>query len=249
MMKLDYAVEMAVLDHANKELPRECCGLIVIIKGKQKYWPCKNLSDPSEDGRDLFIMDSDDYQGAEEAGEIVAIVHSHPRTPPIPSPSDRASCEASGLPWLIVNPVTSAWGECAPCGFRAPLVGREWVWGVQDCWTLVRDWYGEHGVVLPDWDRPKTPEDFEASPMFESCWEEAGFQKVSFSQLKHGDAILMSISNSKPNHVGVYIGDQMILHHFRGRLSSRDIYGGWLQECTGWVGRLSMYPDGLPRNA
>jgi cell wall-associated NlpC family hydrolase len=43
----------------------------------------------------------------------------------------------------------------------------------------------------------------------------------------------MSIEGQGLNHVGVYIGDQLVLHHLRGRLSSRDLYGGWLQKSTG----------------
>jgi len=219
------------LDHAKAEAPQESCGLLVIIKGRERYWPCKNLSESPEE---LFVLDPVDYAVAEDGGEVMAVVHSHPITKAEASEADLVACEKSGLPWHIVSLVTNAWTEINPSGYKQPLLGRQWTWGVSDCWTLVRDWYAEElGIQLRDWDRPALST-FNEKPLFDECWVDAEFEEITLDQLQKGDSLLMNIDGASGlNHCAVYLGDQQILHHLRGRLSSRDAINGYYLKNTG----------------
>tara|TARA_R100000234_G_scaffold108770_1_gene80341 strand:+ start:3540 stop:4241 length:702 start_codon:yes stop_codon:yes gene_type:complete len=219
------------LIHAKQQDPKESVGLLLNIRGKEKYYPCRNLSMTSYQ---CFILDPEDYIAASNVGEIIAIIHSHPITPPIPSQADKVSCENSNLPWHIVNPKTEQWGYCEPCGYQAPILGRQWVWGITDCWSLVRDWYKEEkNIVLRDWERPPTPEDFLKDPMFERCAWRTGFRQLRTDEkLINGDLLFMSILGNGLNHVAIFL-DGDVLHHLTDRLSCIEPYSEWLLKCTG----------------
>ena len=219
------------LVHAKNQDPKESCGLLIDVKGKEKYYPCKNLSSYSQQ---CFIIDPEDYAKAEDNGKVLAVVHSHPVTPPIASQADMISCEESGLIWHIVNPKTEQWGFYKPSGYKPPLIGRHWVWGITDCWSLVRDWYKENlGITLRDWERPTTPEEFIDNPMFEKCAWRTGFRQLrSDEKLKNGDLLFMSIMATGLNHVAIFL-DGDVLHHLADRISCKEPYNQWLLKCTG----------------
>ena len=217
--------------HAKEQDPKESCGLLLNIKGKEIYHPCRNLAITDHQ---CFIIDPEDYVKADDRGEIIAIIHSHPITPPTPSQADKVSCEHSNLPWHIVNPRTEKWGYCEPTGYKPRLLGRQWVWAVTDCWTLVRDWYKEEkNIQLRDYKRPTTPEEFYKNPLLEILLPERGFKLLEPNELlMNGDVLAMDMGFGKLNHVAIFLNGE-VLHHLTDRLSCREPYSAWLQKCTG----------------
>ena len=221
----------AALAHAKDQDPEESCGLLLNIRGKERYYPCRNLSAESDE---YFILDPEDYIKGSNLGEITAIIHSHPDTLPVPSQADKMSCEQTKLPWHIVNPKTETWGYYEPCGYKAPLLGRPWVWAVTDCWSLIVDWYKEEkNIELLDYERPTRIEEFTDDPVFERYLPSRGFRLLKPDEpLINGDVLAMSILGKGLNHVGIFI-DGDVLHHSADRLSCREPYNPWLLKCTG----------------
>lgn len=89
---LPYEIALDLLDHARRELPNEACGLLsgdATSGHADRYHPARN-ADGSPLRYDLHPEDLVAIMlGIEAAGrDLVAIFHSHTRTPPIPSPTD-----------------------------------------------------------------------------------------------------------------------------------------------------------------
>ena len=80
-----------------------------------------------------------------------------------------------------------------PEGYVPELLGRPWVWGVTDCWSLVVDWYKqEKGIELKDYARTMTPQEFLENPLFEDYAWRTGFRELrSDEKLEEGDVLLI----------------------------------------------------------
>lgn len=216
----------SALAHAMSEIPRESCGLVIVRKGREVYRPCRNMAH----GDDHFTLHPDDYAAAEAEGEVVGVVHSHVFIPPQPSQADLVGCERTGLEWHIVNVPTGAWHSFQPTGYTAPLVGRVFSHGVLDCYALIRDWYEqERGITLLDFERHDHWWQH-GQNLYADNFRKAGFEPCE--ELHEGAVLLMQVGSPVPNHAGIYLGEDIILHHVQGRLSSRDVYGGYWRKCT-----------------
>ena len=231
-MNLTESIKKQALAHAKEDFPNEAVGLVHVVKGKNRYFKCENIAETPDEH---FILNPKDYLEAEKKGEITAVIHSHPKTNPAPSPADMVACEASGLPWFIVNPNTETWGSYKPAGFELPYVGREFSHGIVDCYSLVRDFYKrEFGLQLNDYNRRDQWWE-KGENMYLDNFSKEGFLSVDLSNVSYGDLFLMQLESPVPNHAGIYLDNGIVLHHVQGRLSSRDVYGGYYQKVTAKV--------------
>ncbi|WP_208612211.1 C40 family peptidase [Xenorhabdus beddingii] len=218
----------AIMTHAKDEYPNECCGLVIQHSRKQQYIRCRNTAPaPTEQ----FSLHPEDYTEAEDMGTIVAIVHSHPDATTQPSQLDIAQCDLSQVPWVIVSWPEGDIRTIMPIEGIKPLLGRPFVHGIWDCYSIVRDWYRlERDIEIPDfarsdgwWNRGEN--------LYLKHYASADFVECS-GELQVGDVIIMQVQASEPNHAGIYIGEGLMLHHMYGQLSNRVPYSGYWQERT-----------------
>lgn len=241
----DPAAIAAAKAHAVAEWPRESCGLVT----PEGYVACHNVSaTPLDD----FEIAPEDFISA----EVLGVVHSHPCTDKRillrePSAADMRGQMASGVPWGIIQS-KSGWasdplwfGDTLPI---PPLLGREFINGVTDCYSIIRDAYRlpENGIAnwpydpvsLPDFPRDYAWEQ-DGGSLYLDNFSAAGFVRIAEAQVRVGDVFLAQIrtprSNPTPNHGGLYVGDGLILQHLARKLSARDVAARWRPFITHWL--------------
>jgi proteasome lid subunit RPN8/RPN11 len=220
----------AMRDHALSSPSQEVCGLIA---GGQ-YFPCDNKCLEPES---FFAIAAEDYVRAEEAGPIEAIFHSHIGRNNKFSPEDIKACKTLNLPWIIFCLGTSEWLYADPTG-NAPYIGRPWVYGIYDCYSLLRDFYQrEFNIQLDDYERGAEFE-WQSSEwrMFEKNVKGQGFIEVETASQK-GDMLLMQLQSQFANHTGVLVkpNRNIFYHHLLDRFSEETVYGGYWAKHTNKV--------------
>lgn len=188
--------------------PEEMCGILT----KNDFVALKNTSStPME----AFRINS--IELAPYVDTIVAIVHSHcyrrerPSVFDIRTPSlrDMQEQNVTGIPWLIIG--TEGINVLEPLEIpRIPseeLLGRPFIWFINDCYTLVQDYYKYFlNIELP---AAKITSDYRElrhyNKTFEPYIEEYGFYEVKgIDDMQNGDIILMDNGVASQNHLGVY---------------------------------------------
>lgn len=232
------ATQQAIINDASDKYPRECCGFIV----NREYVPCNNIADSDSE----FRIDPRDVVRAEKLGKIEAIVHSHPDGSSNPSTFDKLQMSKHGVPWVIVAYPEIDIAVHTNKDYTAPLINREYIHGVLDCYSIVKDYYSrELSIELDNFERvDKWWESASNSDLYVDNFASQGFVQVD--SLQRHDLILCRVMPTEHvNHALIYLGDDgsltseqservvgnhLMLHHPYLRRSRREIYGTIWQE-------------------
>jgi proteasome lid subunit RPN8/RPN11 len=225
--------------HALRSYPAEACGVLC----GAVYVPCHNAAETPL--RDFRISAKELAQIRAQHGKVTAVLHSHPyqanaapqHPPEWPSGADMENWIKSRKPWGIA----ACDGEGVSKllwlddGDPEPLIGREFVWGVNDCYSLIRDWYRqERGIKLKNfarhwkfWER--------GAALYEDNFGAAGFVAVEASQVQVGDVVLMRYGTRTSAHGGIVTGTDQLLHHLWHKQSGYDSLHKWERLVTKYL--------------
>ena len=199
---------------------REICGLIL---RDGSIVSCPNVH---PDPINHFQIATTEYAKYEPL--VKGIYHSHVNDVPNFTAPDVDLVYSLNQP-LILYSLTRNHFRIADLSGEQPLIDREFVYGINDCYSLVKDYYQQklsikHGSYhrsgdTADWD--KTEWDW-----IDRQFEVEGFYPVR-GDIKEHDVLAMSLvdGNMSINHLAVYVGDNMFMHQLCNRKSRLDVWG------------------------
>jgi proteasome lid subunit RPN8/RPN11 len=222
--KIEGQIEIIV----KEEYPNEICGFII----DDEFIQMKNIAeDPVRD----FRIDEKEYLRYKK--KIKAIIHSHADYPHL-SKTDMVQQIATALPCGVAFVDKGYYEGMVYFGDQVipyPLKERQFIHGVFDCYSLVRDYYRiERNVAIPIFPRDNFWWEKDPSLLKDHC-EEAGFDYIDESQAKEGDVFFMQLRAPVINHSGIYLGNGEIIHHLYNKLSRQEPLGRWTKYITDWL--------------
>lgn len=216
-----------IKEKAVKNLEEETCGFI--LENDEVI----EVPNTHEERKNNFRIDSSEIIKYEEYG-IKGIWHTH-LTEENFSPKDQTVMRSDTLPWAIYCIATNKFTE-ADFSKTAPFIGRPFIYGIWDCYALVRDYLAEIDIELPDWKRGAYGEWEEPTfREFDNNWVNYDMIPINDKHYQKYDIACMNLGNT-PNHIdhiGIFSDNRKtLLHHPADRRSRHNRWSQWLEQRT-----------------
>ncbi len=106
ILRIPQAIHLAIIEHARAELPNECVGMLVGSKEgmvRERYALVNELRSEKRFLSEPYSMLRAEKQRRAGGYEVLAIYHSHPSSPPLPSRYDIADHLSPEVMCIIVS--------------------------------------------------------------------------------------------------------------------------------------------------
>ena len=155
-----------------------------------------------------------------------------------PTEQELEEMTSLGMPMLKVALPVGTYMMYYPLSLEEalPFEHRQWSPNNADCYRLALDYYKRElsiklPIVVTHENYVAQSRSYAGQNLFLTNWESSGFVQVMTPQ--HGDVIYMRTGNPTvqgPDHCGIYLDSNHILHHYINRLSTaQDFTGMWRQ--------------------
>ncbi|HHZ97554.1 MAG TPA: hypothetical protein EYN67_18890 [Flavobacteriales bacterium] len=142
-MNLTKHIKEHIKSHALKDRPNECCGLIVEKNTKHKVFKCNNISTSPLTS---FSLDPLDYLKCSSQGKIKSVYHSHLEEEEF-SEADKTNSSYHNVNYIMFNIKNNSFREFNPKKQQTLYLNKPFKVGVNDCFTLVRDYLSENTKI------------------------------------------------------------------------------------------------------
>ncbi|BAU12889.1 hypothetical protein LEP3755_34220 [Leptolyngbya sp. NIES-3755] len=222
----------------------EICGVVI----QDELYVSKNVSPEPRLNAAYDSETIDRIQLALKNHRKPTLFHTHTRHSKLDdfSVQDIKSSRAWKLPSFLLHVPSGIPRYYDPLEVK-PLLGREWHWSYQNCYTLAQDYYRSLGIQLSDF-YLESPDEFN-DPRFNRFAENVlaqGFRRLRPNEaLQESDFLLFNLVGLNPNHCGVFLAPERnrFLHQLVNRLSKESIYGSEYRNLTHSVYRHRTLDD------
>lgn len=115
------------------------------------------------------------------------------------------------------------------------LIGRQYSAGKADCYGLCVDYYRDvFGLDLTNIARPEEWWLDSRMDIINDLFQVDGWENIgcNLRNLQPGDALIFALVSGKANHLGVYVGNGMFIHHLYKRMSCEEsLAQKWMSRC------------------
>ncbi len=199
--------------HALVDKPNEACGLILKNNNNYSYFPCRNIAYVKTG---MAILDPLDYIRANSEGEIIAHAHSQPEDGP--SLVDSYNAYNHNIYSIIYTWENNKFYIIEPR--LMDYLDKDFKIGKYDCLELVKNYYKQElGIEINHYNRAENW--FESNPkiIYENFGKE-GFREIdNLKNVKKHDILLFGNEKTRIYHVGIYLDNDLIIHHPRNSKS------------------------------